>query len=60
VLNFASLQLDTTGMNSPALTAVFKNGTSVHATIVSTRTVGANKSVFSWTWVSQANLLGGF
>jgi hypothetical protein len=60
VLNFASLQLDTTGMNSPALTAVFKNGTSVHATIVSTRTVGANKSVFSWTWVSQANLLGDF
>jgi hypothetical protein len=47
-------------MNSPALTAVFKNGTSVHATIVSTRTVGANKAVLSWTWASQANLLGSF
>jgi hypothetical protein len=60
ILNFASLQLDTTGMNSPALTAVFKSGTSAHATIVSTRTVGANKAVLSWTWASQANLLGSF
>jgi hypothetical protein len=60
VLNFASLQLDTTGMNSPALTAVFKNGTSAHATIVSTRTVGANKAALAWTWASQANLLGDF
>jgi hypothetical protein len=60
ILNFASMELDTVGMNSPALTAVFKNGTSVHATIVSTRTVGANKAVLSWTWASQANLLGGF
>ncbi len=60
ILNFASMELDTVGMNSPALTAVFKNGTSVHATIVSTRTVGANKAVLSWTWASQANLLGSF
>jgi hypothetical protein len=60
ILNFASLQLDTTGMNSPALTAVFKNGTSAHATIVSTRTVGANKAALAWTWASQANLLGDF
>ncbi len=60
ILNFASLQLDTTGMNSPALTAVFKNGTSAEATIVSTRTVGANKAALSWTWAAQANLLGSF
>jgi hypothetical protein len=60
ILNFASLELDTVGMNSPALTAVFKNGTSVHATIVSTRTVGANKSVFNWTWSYQSNLLSDF
>jgi hypothetical protein len=60
ILNFDSMELDTVGMNSPALTAVFKNGTSVHATIVSTRTVGANKAALSWTWAAQANLLGGF
>jgi hypothetical protein len=60
ILNFASMQLDTVGMNNPALTAVFKAGTSVHATIVSTRTVGANKAALSWTWAAQANLLGSF
>jgi len=60
ILTFSSMQLDTTGMNNPALTAVFKNGTSVHATIVSSRTVGADKNVFTWTWASQASLLGGF
>jgi hypothetical protein len=60
ILNFASMELDTVGMNSPALTAVFKAGTSAHATIVSTRTVGANKAALSWTWAAQANLLGSF
>ena len=61
ILNFASLQLDTTGMNSPALTAVFKSGTHVHAISVTTRTVGANKSEFlNWTCSSQKNLLSEF
>ncbi len=57
-LVFASLEIDTTGMNSPALTTVFKNGTDAHATIVTTKTVGANKSNFAnWTWSDQAGLL---
>lgn len=43
-----------------ALTTVFKNGTSVHATSVTSRTIGADKTVFGWTWASQATLLGDF
>jgi hypothetical protein len=39
---------------------VFKNGTDVYATSVTNRTVGANKSVFNWTWTEQANQLISF
>ena len=57
VLTFSNLQailpLNVT------LTSVFKNGTSAFATSVTTRTVGANKSSFSWTWAEQANVLLG-
>ncbi|MFK7797401.1 MAG: hypothetical protein AB8E82_08100 [Aureispira sp.] len=61
ILSFANLQVDTTGMNNPALTAIFKDGTDAHATIVSTNTVGATKAGFmSWTWAGQANLLTEF
>ena len=43
------------------LSAVFKNGTDVHATSVTTRTVGADKTKFtSWTWADKASLLGVF
>jgi hypothetical protein len=42
------------------LNSVFKNGTSSYATSVTTRTVGANKSVFNWTWSEQANQLISF
>lgn len=60
-LTFATMQLDTTGMGSPALSAVFKAGTDAHATIVSTRTVGATKSAFAnWTWADDASLLTAF
>lgn len=43
-----------------ALTDVFKGGTDVHATSVTTRTVGANASVFGWTWAGQNDQLAGF
>jgi hypothetical protein len=39
---------------------LIKNGTSSYATSVTTRTVGANKSVFNWTWSEQANQLLSF
>lgn len=63
ILTFATMQLDTTGMGSPALSAVFKAGTDVHATNASTttRTVGATKAAFaSWTWADEASLLTQF
>lgn len=57
-LVFSTLEIDTVGMNNPALTSVFKAGTDVHATIVSSKTVGANKTNFAnWTWADQAGLL---
>jgi hypothetical protein len=60
-LTFATMELDTTGMNNPLLTSVFKGGTDAAATIVSSNTVGATKSNFAtWTWASQANLLSDF
>lgn len=60
-LTFADLQIDITGMNSPALTDIFKNGTDAHASIVTTNTVGATKSAFaSWTWSDQAGMLTDF
>ncbi|MGH1334738.1 MAG: hypothetical protein ACRBFS_01315 [Aureispira sp.] len=60
-LSFSALEIDVTGMNNPALTDIFKNGTDAHATIVTTATVGANKAAFSgWTWAAQASLLTDF
>lgn len=44
-----------------ALTTIFRNGTDVHATSVTTRTVGADKTKFAgWTWASAANQLTDF
>ena len=58
ILVFRNIQA-TLPINTP-LTSVFLNGTSVYATNVITRSVGADKAVFSWTWTSQANLLSSF
>lgn len=60
-LTFATMQLDSVGMNAPMLTSVFKAGTDAVATIVSNNTVGATKAAFAtWTWADQASLLGDF
>jgi len=60
-LTFATMQLDSVGMNAPMLTSVFKGGTDAAATIVSNNTVGATKAAFAtWTWADQASLLGDF
>ena len=60
-LTFAGLEVDTTGMNNPLITDIFKDGTDVHATIVQTRTVGADKTAFaSWTWADIAGGLTDF
>jgi hypothetical protein len=53
-LIFNNLEIKTTF----SLSTIFKNGTDVFATIVNNRTVGANKSNFSWT--SSYSLLGDF
>lgn len=58
VLTFSNLQVILP--SNVALTSVFKNGTDVYVTSVTNRTVGANKSVFNWTWTEQANQLIGF
>jgi hypothetical protein len=57
-LTFSNLQV--TLPTGVALTAVFKNGTAVHATDVAAgaNTVGANVSAFaSWTWASVSGNL---
>lgn len=58
VLTFSNLQVILP--TNVTLNSVFKNGTSNYATSVTTRTVGANKSVFNWTWSEQANQLISF
>lgn len=58
VLTFSNLQaILPTGVS---LSSVFLNGTSTYATSVTNRTVGANKSIFNWTWSEQANQLSTF
>jgi hypothetical protein len=64
--NFANSILTFSGLESVlpagvALDAVFKAGTDIHATSVTTRTVGATKAEFTgWTWADEASLLGDF
>jgi hypothetical protein len=58
VLTFSNLQVILP--TNVTLNSVFKNGTSSYATSVTTRTVGANKSTFNWTWSEQANQLISF
>lgn len=64
--NFTNGVLSFTGLevilpDGVALSSVFKNGTDVHATSVTTQTVGADKSKFvGWTWANQATLLSDF
>lgn len=59
ILNFNNIEASLpTGV---ALSSVFKNGTDVYATSVTTRSVGADKSKFaSWTWTDRAMLLSDF
>ena len=57
VLTFSNLQVILPV--NVTLSTVFRNGTSAFATNVATRTIGANKSTFNWTWTEQANLLLG-
>ncbi|NJN40905.1 MAG: hypothetical protein HC811_00325 [Flammeovirgaceae bacterium] len=65
-LSFSGLQItlgqkfDNTGPIS--ITAVFKSGTSAHATNVASgaNTVGANKTLYTWTWASLDGELGDF
>lgn len=59
-LVFSDLQANI-GTLTNNITDFFKEGTDVHATLVTTNTVGANKSAFTgWTWAAQANLLTDF
>lgn len=60
ILTFGSLQA--TPPAGVALTAIFLNGTYVHATSVAegANTVGANASGFAWTWASLDGALAGF
>ena len=58
VLTFSNLQVILP--TNVTLSSVFKNGTSTFATSVTTRTIGANKTVLNWTWAEQANVLLGF
>jgi len=61
VLTFSNLQV--TLPAGVELTAVFKHGTSAHATNVAAgaNTVGANLTAFNgWTWASQAGELSAF
>lgn len=54
--------LESTSPEGVALDVVFRNGTHVHATEVPAggNTVGADKSVFGWTWAAQAGHLDEF
>ena len=53
--------LEVTPATGVALTAIFKNGTAVHATSVTTRSVGADKTKFAgWSWASINNQLADF
>lgn len=65
--NFASgilafSKLESTSPAGVALDVIFRNGTHVHATEVAAgaNTVGADKSVFGWTWAAQAGELDEF
>lgn len=58
ILSFVNLQ--TILPINVTLSSVFLNGTSAYATSVTTNSVGANKSVFGWTWANQASLLSPF
>jgi len=59
ILNFSGLQV--TPVTGVALTSIFLNGTHVHATSVTTKTVGADKTKFAdWTWASRDNQLTNF
>jgi len=58
-LIFSNLEI--TPATGVALTSIFKNGTDVHATAVTTKTIGADKSKFAdWSWASIDNQLGDF
>jgi hypothetical protein len=59
-LTFSDLQANVGSLNV-TLTDIFKDGTDAHAALVTSNTVGADKSVFTgWTWAAQANLLTDF
>jgi len=61
ILTFANLQI--TLLTGVDLTAVFKNGTDVHATAVAAgaNTVGADKTKFNgWTWAAVSGALTDF
>ena len=58
VLTFSNLQVILP--SNVLLTSVFKDGTSNYATSVITKTVGANRINYNWTWAEQANELSEF
>ncbi len=59
-LVFSNLEANI-GTLTIAKDAIFKEGTDVHATLVTSNTVGANKAAFAgWTWANQAGLLTDF
>ncbi len=58
-LAFSNLEIKMSN-DTIALETVFKNGTHVHATKVTSPTVGADKTVFGWTWAAQADALNDF
>ncbi|MFO7613501.1 MAG: hypothetical protein R6W71_02575 [Bacteroidales bacterium] len=61
ILNFSNLQV--TPPEGVALSAIFRNGTDAHATVVplGENTVGADMSKFQgWTWAALAGELNGF
>ncbi len=59
ILNFSNLQI--TPASGVALTSIFKNGTDVHATSVTTPTTGADKTKFTgWSWADQNGQLSSF
>lgn len=60
ILVFRDLQIKLTNPATP-LSSIFLNGTHVHATAVTTNTVGADKTKFTgWTWAAVANQLTSF
>ncbi len=58
ILVFSNLQA-ILPINS-SIGSIFLNGIDAYATSVTTNSVGGSKSVFTWTWTSQANLLSAF